>query len=289
MRALKIVLCCVTALSILAFGLAIYYTQFFKDTVAPDFTLDSDVIDVSVKEGDAALLRGVTATDNRDGDISDRIIVDSVSQLTGPNTARVRYYVFDKAENLAIASRTVRYTDYISPRISILQPLVFDVGKTIALRGKVIAHDVLAGNITPSIRLSSDDLNNKAAGIYHLTIWAMNKMGDVSSVSVPIVVREPEPEAPVIELTEYLTYLNLGDSFDPKDYFKSFYSSPGIPISGSYERLTVIGDVDTETTGSYDVSYSYTNAYGYSTEVFQTVVVQDTLTDSEEEEVEAQS
>ena len=39
MRALKIILCVVTALSILTFGLAIYYTQFFKDTVSPEFSL----------------------------------------------------------------------------------------------------------------------------------------------------------------------------------------------------------------------------------------------------------
>ena len=55
MRALKIILCIVTALSILAFGLAIYYTQFFKDTIAPEFHLDSNVITVSVKDGDEAL------------------------------------------------------------------------------------------------------------------------------------------------------------------------------------------------------------------------------------------
>ena len=295
MRALKIILCVVTALSILTFGLAIYYTQFFKDTVSPEFSLDSDVIEVGVDEGDEALLRGVTATDNRDGDITDRIIVDGVSQLTGPNTARVRYYVFDKAENLAAASRTVRYTDYSSPRISITQPLVYDVGNVVALKGKVIAYDVLQGNITQNIRLSSDDLNNKAAGIYHLTIWAMNKMGDVTSVTVPIVIREPEADAPIIELSHYLAYVSRGDTFDPEDYFKAFYASPNIPISGSFERLTVTGDVDTQTPGTYEVCYSYTNATGHYSEVYLTVVVEDMGDPSEadteaaeEEEVENQ-
>ena len=285
MRALKIILCIVTALSILAFGLAIYYTQFYKDTVAPEYTIESNVISVSVNDGDEALLQGVRARDDRDGDLTDQIIVDGVSQLTGSNTARVRYYVFDKAENLATASRTVRYTDYTSPRISILQPLVYDVGKTVALKGKVIAHDVLEGNITSSIRLSSDDLNNKAIGTYHLTIWVMNRMGDVSHVTVPIIMREPEADAPVITLKSYLVYLQQGDTFDPQDYFESFYSSPNIPVSGAYERLTVTGEVDTQTIGTYDVSYSYTNTYGSTSEVYLTVVVEERTEEPEEEEV----
>ena len=282
MRALKIILCIVTALSILAFGLAIYYTQFFKDTIAPEFHIESNVVTVSVKEGDAALLQGVTAIDNRDGNVTDQIFVDSVSQLTGPNTARVRYFVFDKAENMAVAPRTVCYTDYSSPRIAILQPLVYDVGNTIALKGRVIATDVLKGNITNSIRLSSDDLSNKVPGTYHLTIWAMNQMGDVASVRVPIIVREPAPDAPVIELKNYLTYIEKGGSFDPEDYFKAFYSGADIPIAGSFDRLTVSGDVDTQTPGTYEVSYSYTNSSGRFSEVYLTVVVEDREVETEE-------
>ena len=266
MKALKIILCIVTALSILAFGLAIYYTQFFKDRISPEFQMDSNVISVSVKDGDDALLQGVTATDNRDGDISDRIIVDSVSQLTSTNTARVRYLVFDKAENLATASRTVLYTDYSSPRIILFEPLVYNVGSTIALKGKVIARDQLDGNITPSIRLSSDDLSNKKEGTYHLTIWVMNRLGDVSSVNVPVIVRDPEPDAPVIKLST---------DFDPEDYFDYFYASPSIPVNGTFDRLTVSGDVDTETPGTYEVSYSFTNSSGHFSEVYLTVVVED--------------
>ena len=291
MRTFKIVLCVVTAMSILAFGLAVYFTQFFADMVAPEFQMDSTVIDVSVKEGNDGLLQGVTAYDNRDGDVTENIFVDSVSQLTGPNTARVRYYVFDKAENLASTSRTVRYTDYSSPHISVLQPLVYRVGRVVGLRGKVVANDVLEGNITGSIRLSSDDLNNKVAGTYHITIWAMNKLGDVSSVRVPIIIREADPEAPVIELKQYLVYLEEGADFDPEDYFKSFYSSASVPIAGTYDRLTVSGDVNTEIPGTYEVSYSHTNSTGSFSEVYLTVVVEDTEDDDDtvEQEVKTQS
>ena len=273
MRILKIILCVATALSIAAFALAIFYTQFYQDVVPPQIRMDADTLTVSVADGDEALLQGVTATDNRDGDISGSVIVEDVSQLTGPNSARVRYIVFDKAENYATASRTVVYSDYEAPRISILQPLVYNVGEVVALQGRVIARDCLEGNITSSIRLSSQDLNNKSAGTYHLTIWAMNRLGDVSTVEVPVIMREEDPDAPVIELTQYLVYLERGEEFNPRTYFKAYFENESSRLRRSYDQLEVTGEVDTETPGTYEVSYAAVNRQGIRGEQILTVVV----------------
>ena len=277
MRTLKTILCIATALSVLAFALAIYYTQFYKDVVPPEIRMDADVITVSAADGDEALLRGVTATDNRDGDITGAVLVDGVSQLTGPNAARVRYIVFDAAENAATASRTVVYSDYEAPRVFILQPLIYNVGDTIALRGRVIARDCLEGNITDRIRISSKDLSNRAAGVYHLTIWVMNKLGDVSTVTVPVIVREDDPAAPVVELKSYLTYLARGEEFDPKAYFQSYYDSADSRTRNYYDHLEVSGEVDTDTPGTYEVTYSATNSDGLTGQAILTVVVEEKM------------
>ena len=277
MRTLKTILCIATALSVLAFALAIYYTQFYKDVVPPEIRMDADVITVSAADGDEALLRGVTATDNRDGDITGAVLVDGVSQLTGPNAARVRYIVFDAAENAATASRTVVYSDYEAPRVSVLQPLIYNVGDTIALRGRVIARDCLEGNITDRIRISSQDLSNRAAGVYHLTIWVMNKLGDVSTVTVPVIVREDDPAAPVVELKSYLTYLARGEEFDPKAYFQSYYDSADSRARNYFDHLEVSGEVDTDTPGTYEVVYSATNSDGLTGQAILTVVVEEKM------------
>ena len=277
MRTLKTILCIATALSVLAFALAIYYTQFYKDVVPPEIRMDADVITVSAADGDEALLRGVTATDNRDGDITGAVLVDGVSQLTGPNAARVRYIVFDAAENAATASRTVVYSDYEAPRVFILQPLIYNVGDTIALRGRVIARDCLEGNITDRIRISSKDLSNRAAGVYHLTIWVMNKLGDVSTVTVPVIVREDDPAAPVVELKSYLTYLTRGEEFDPKAYFQSYYDSADSRARNYYDHLEVSGEGDTDTPGTYEVAYSATNSDGLTGQAILTVVVEEKM------------
>ena len=277
MRTLKTILCIATALSVLAFALAIYYTQFYKDVVPPEIRMDADVITVSAADGDEALLRGVTATDNRDGDITGAVLVDGVSQLTGPNAARVRYIVFDAAENAATASRTVVYSDYEAPRVFVLQPLTYNVGDTIALRGRVIARDCLEGNITDRIRISSKDLSNRAAGVYHLTIWVMNKLGDVSTVTVPVIVREDDPAAPVVELKSYLTYLARGEEFDPKAYFQSYYDSADSRARNYYDHLEVSGEVDTDIPGTYEVVYSATNSDGLTGQAILTVVVEEKM------------
>ena len=277
MRTLKIILCIATALSVLAFALAIYYTQFYKDVVPPEIRMDADTVTVSVTDGDEALLRGVTAVDNRDGDISGTVLVDGVSQLTGPNSARVRYIVFDAAENSATASRTVVYSDYEAPRISVLRPLTYNVGDTIALRGRVIARDCLEGNITSRIRLSSQDLSNRSAGIYHLSIWVMNKLGDVSTVSLPVIVREEDPEAPVVELTDYLVYLERGEEFDPRTYFQTYSERADSLLHHTYEQLEVSGEVDTDTPGTYEVTYSATNSAGLTSVAILTVVVEEKM------------
>ena len=277
MRILKVILCVATALSIAAFALAIFYTQFYQDVVPPQIRMDADTVTVSVKDGDKALLQGVTATDNRDGDISGSVIVDNVSQLTGANTARVRYIVFDKAENYVSASRTVVYSDYEAPRISILAPLQYNVGDIIALQGKVIARDCLEGNITSTIRLSSRDLNNKAAGTYHLTIWAMNRLGDVATVEVPVIVREENPDLPVIELERYLVYIERGEEFDPQDYFRTCLENEGSNMRISYERLEVTNEVDTDVPGTYEVCYKATDRQGLTNEAYLTVIVVETM------------
>lgn len=271
MKRLKIGLGVLTALSMIAFVLATYYTQFYKDTVPPEIRMDADSVTVSVNDGDEALLRGVTAVDDRDGTLP--VLVDSVSHLTGPNTARVRYIVFDAAGNAGAASRTVVYSDYEAPRFSVLWPLIYNVGDTIALRGRVVANDCLEGNITSNIRLSAQNLDNRIQGTYHLSVWVMNRLGDVSTVSLPIIVRESNPAAPVIKLSTYLVYIDQGGEFNPRAYFQSLFDSSDSRLDRPYEHMDVSGEVDTDTPGTYEVTYSATNEAGLSSRTILTVVV----------------
>ena len=274
MKALKIILCVLTALSVAAFSFAIYYTMFYLDTVSPQIMMDSDYIDASVKDGEDVLLQGVTAFDERSGDLTDRIEISSISQLIGTNTARINYYVFDDADNISTAARIIHYTDYEAPRFILMDQLAYKVGEQVSLNGKVIARDIIEGNITNYIRLSTMNLNNNAEGIYHITLRVMNHVGDTSAVTLPVIIRNTGIEAPVVKLRSYLLYLNKGDKFDPKDYFEAAYASGYVRASADYDDVKIIGEVDTSEPGCYDVQYSYTNSRSQTGDAILTVVVQ---------------
>ena len=77
------------------------YHHFLVDDTPPVLTTDSDTVEMRLGDTREALLRGVRATDNRDGDLTKEVIVQGVTKLIGENTAKVTYIVFDKANNMA--------------------------------------------------------------------------------------------------------------------------------------------------------------------------------------------
>ena len=84
-------------ISALLFAGSRAYHHFLVDDTPPVLTMDSDTVEMGLGDTRDALLRGVRATDNRDGDLTREIIVQGVTKLIGENTAKVTYIVFDKA------------------------------------------------------------------------------------------------------------------------------------------------------------------------------------------------
>ena len=65
------------------------YTRMAVDTTPPQISCDTDTIDISVSDPESVLLQGVTAKDDRDGDLTGSIMVKGVTNLLRGNTARV--------------------------------------------------------------------------------------------------------------------------------------------------------------------------------------------------------
>lgn len=57
------------------------------------------------------------ASDDRDGDLTDQILIKGVTPALADSSAQVTYIVFDSANNMATVTRTVRYTDYQAPAL----------------------------------------------------------------------------------------------------------------------------------------------------------------------------
>ena len=95
MKKLKTVSIIVFLVSVILFVGYTLKEKTSNDPAGPVFEMESDNIAVSVSDGREALLQGVKATDARDGDVTDSVLVESVSPFNEEGKRTVRYVVFD--------------------------------------------------------------------------------------------------------------------------------------------------------------------------------------------------
>ncbi len=250
-----IVLFVVTAIALV--GVKYYYGQVL-DRVNPEILCDSDTIEVSVNDPEDALLAGITARDNRDGDLTDQVLVQGVGHLISNDTAKVSYVVFDSSSNMATCSRYVRYTDYRRPVFSLDNPLVLPLEPTDAVEwvlNQLKASCVLDGDISHNIRITSHNINDSVEGTYEATFQVTNSMGDAQTIRLKVLVDNYAYARDLIRLTDYVVYLEKGSDFDPQDMIQSIRS-------GDMKDVNIESSVNTKVAGAYDVCYSIPRSGG---------------------------
>ena len=101
-------------MALLPIGCVILGAVFFwmsekDDTTPPVITFPDETIEYEEGGDTEELLKGVTAIDAEDGDVSDTLMVKSVIPMKDETTATVLYCAKDKKNNVASASREVNY------------------------------------------------------------------------------------------------------------------------------------------------------------------------------------
>lgn len=116
-------------ISIIIYTAIWYKDKSNTDSTVPVIQMDQEQIEVSVKDKEA-LLKGVIAKDEKDGDITSKIVVESISKFVDKkeHICNVTYAVSNSAGHVAKASRKVKYIDYISPRFILKKPLCLETG-----------------------------------------------------------------------------------------------------------------------------------------------------------------
>lgn len=275
MKNLQIIVIALFLIVAIAFSVLFCYDLFMVDHVAPQIICDGEPLLLSVKSTDKELCSGLQAIDDKDGDITDRIIVRRVSQLVSSNAATVYYAVFDSASNYCTYTRTVTYTDYNKPRLKLSQPLSYNVNGVVTLEDRLTAYDVLDGDISSRIRIASHSVTNATVGEYPLSIYVTNSSGDTFSTVLTVIIQNITSQHPVIHLSEYLTYIPVNTEVD-LEYFRKFIvsareSSIGNPVDPS--EITITGELDTSRAGTYELEFSYTNSKDLVTKIILTVIV----------------
>ena len=277
MKNLQIILIVVFLVVSVVFCAFFCYDRLMVDREAPMIVCDGVPLEVSVSATDRDLCAGLTASDNVDGDLTDRIVVRKVSQLYGSNTAMIQYAVFDSSSNVCTYSRSVTYTDYRKPRFSLTQPLIYNLNSVVSLSDRLTAYDSINGDISQRIRVSSSAVTSSEKGLYPITVQVTNSSGDTAVAKLTVTIENITAHHPVIRLSEYLIYADLNSQLD-EDTLRSYIVSAKETASGeNLDFNDIIIDADNlnlSARGSYDVVYSYTNSRGLAYNVILTVVVE---------------
>ena len=247
------------------------YQDLTLDKTPPVIIDNLGPISVSVADSNEILLQGLTATDNRDGDLTDKMIIERISRFSEKGVANVDYVVFDQAGNLCRYSRTVTYQDYSSPRLHLESPLLYQVGEDIAIMDKLKLVDCLGGDITHKLKIQSSNVNDSQAGQYEFTASAVTDMGDEVFVRLPVNIMSYDAAAPVIQLSEYLVYTKAGEPFAPLDYITEIKDRNGFSINIS--EVFLFCQVDLSQPGSGQYRMEVIDGYGRKGYAFLSVIV----------------
>ncbi len=262
------------AVTLVAFIIFSVIEKVTTDTTLPEITIDSEVLEISVKDKKSDLLKGVTATDGKDGDITDRVCVEYVSKFIEPGVCTVTYAVTDSDKHVAKKTRTLRYTDYTTPEFYMKRALVYGVGEALDLRSAVGARDCIDGDISDKVTILATDYVENTAGVFTASLSVTNSMGDSIYLDVTVHVEGNETMAPEIQLKKTLIYIKKGETPVFEDYLGDVTVN-GVLMKPSDIQLLISTNFDPEQEGTYNVHYYISTQDGYEGHSILTVVVEE--------------
>lgn len=265
------------------------------DTEGPVLKVSEEEIKVSIKATEEELKKGVSARDEKDGDVTDSIVIESIEKAPkgGDNSFFITYVAFDNSSNVGRLTRNLTYSDYRKAHFTISAPLRFPENQQISLFDYIKAEDCIDGDVTPFITLDGDESllgGEPKAGLYDCTVNVTNSVGDKTSLPLQVEIfadsYEERSLRPSITLKENLVYLKKGTNFEPNEYL-DYVNDGGVcridygPMVSVFEnnewkdvteqvangselgwvnisQIGINSNVDVNTPGVYDVVYTYT-------------------------------
>jgi len=211
----------------LVLGAAAVMLSFTADKEAPEITIDDTVITYTEGSDTTVLLEGVTAYDNRDGDVTDSLVVEAVFPNADKGKATVIYVAKDSSNNVAKITREVNY---------------------------------------------------QASAVIDETESSTEEAADANDTVVEAAVQEEDPfadlspESPRITLTTDAVTIKQGESFNQLSYISEI-TDDADSSELLWTRIQITGEVDINTIGIYEISYTVTDTDGNSSNAAKLTVV----------------
>ncbi len=249
------------------------YSVSCRDFVKPQIIDSVGNLHLKTSDDKQLLMKGLTATDDRDGDLTDRILVERISRFSEPGVCQVSYVVFDSGSNFCRYQRTVTYDDYVSPKLQLDEALMYRLGEQISILDRIHLYDCLDGDITHMLKLESSNVHDDTAGVYEIELYATNNYGDNIYVKIPLNVGVYSADAPQIRLKQYLAYAKVGEKFSPLAYVESVNDINETPIP--IDKIKVITQVDLSKAGGGQICYEVIDENGVKGITYLTVIVEE--------------
>ena len=259
MRIFRIAVSVLFAITFAVFAYTYISEKRNTDNTLPLISVDEELLEVSFKATDEELLAGVTAFDEKDGDITDKVIVEGISKFTEKGVSKVTYAVCDSDNNVSKATRKIRYKDYTSPEFYMTDDLCFSIYESINVANSLRAKDCIDGNISKNIIITSANAAT-SQGVYSVDATVTNSKGDTSTIKLPLIVEDSSVSAPKIVLTDYLVYHKKGKEFDPEKYIKQVIDNEENVLDLD---VKIDSAVNVNKEDIYMVHYYATGAYGF--------------------------
>ncbi len=248
------------------------YNNVVTDETRPIIRVPSGSLEISISASSEELLAGVTAYDEKDGDLTDSILIESISSFIAENTCEITYAVADNDRHVSKATREIVYTDYVPPRFSLSRPLIFSLGERVDFRRIVGAVDCIGGDIGSSVSFVASDYLSSVVGVYTLSVRVTGLRGDTIYYDFPVWVEQQVPFAPVISLTDNLVYVKQGEKPDLNSFVAGVYQQ-NEPLADC--TPVIVSDLDTDTPGLYAVHYYATAEDGLVGHTILIVIVEE--------------
>lgn len=271
MRIMRISITILFVVTSVIFSCVFLHRKSSVDNTMPEIVLETDFIEVNCDATNEDFLKGVTATDEKDGDLTSEVIVESVSRFIEPGVCEVKYAVCDSDNHVARATRKARYVDYEAPKFKLNTSLCFSLYENINIASYITAVDSIDGDISENIAITSPDYTSALPGIFTLNISVSNKQGDTSSLSLPLIMEDRNLSAPTITLTDYLIYLDKNQKVDFEDYIVEATDRNKNDLT---DRIVIDDNVNFKESGTYSVHYYVTDDNGAKGHSVLNVVVQ---------------
>ncbi|MBC1245166.1 immunoglobulin-like domain-containing protein [Listeria booriae] len=223
--------------------------------------------DKTVKKGASFdPMAGVSASDTEDGNVTDKVTVTANDVDTSAvGTYHVTYSVTDSDGNTTTKTITVTVTSNDAPVITASDKTLKKGGSFDPMAG-VSASDTEDGNVTDKVTVTANDVDTSAVGTYHVTYSVTDSDGNTTTKTITVTVTSND--APVIVASDQT--IKKGKAFDVMAGVSASDLEDGDVTGG----ITVTAnDVDTNTVGTYHVTYSVTDSDGNTTTKTITVTI----------------